>query len=164
MAKKIFVRKLTKEYYDHWQERMRVMAQQIGEIVEDPYHEDVPIEMKHKKLYFFFNQCWEELADYRSRCHAPTADFTVMKSLLARTTGRSVSRVPDGQFGLRMAMMNVTRLYECEEENNNKLNGWAEVMDGWLTLQEKGQWLLKSFEQGKIPIGNWYDKVQFDMY
>ena len=162
MAKKIFVRKLTKEYYDHWQERMRVMAQQIGEIVEDPYHEDVPIEMKHKKLYFFFNECWEELADYRSRCHAPTADFTVMKSLLARTTGRSVSRVPDGQFGLRMAMMNGTRLYECQQENYKKLKGWAEMMDAWLTMYEKGQCLLNSFEQGKIPDGNWEEELDFD--
>ena len=143
---------------------MSVMAEQIDELVEEPYHENVLIKMKHKKMYFLLRKCWGELADIRLRCHAPTADFTVMKSLLDRSTGRTVSRVPDGKFGLRMAMMNVTRLYECEEENNKKLNGWAEVMDGWLTLQAKGQWLLKSFQQGKIPIGNWYDEVDFDMY
>ena len=143
---------------------MKWIAEQIAELVEEPSHEDVLIETKDKKLYFLLRQCWQEFTDIRSRWPAPTADFTVMKSLLDRSTGRTVSRVPVGKFALRMAMMKATSLYECEEENNNKLNGWAEVMNGWLTLQEKGQWLMEYFEQGKIPIGNWYDEVQFDMY
>ena len=160
MAKKQIFAKLTKEYYDHWEDRMSVMAQQIDELVEEPYHENVLIKMKHKKMYFLLRKCWGELADIR--CHAPTADFTVMKSLLARSTGRSVSRVPDGQFGLRMAMMNAKRLYESEDENNKKLKGWAEMMDGWLTMYENGQCLLNSFEQGKIPTGNWEVELDFD--
>ena len=141
---------------------MKWIAEQIGELVEEPFHEDVPIKTSDKKMYFLLRQCWQEFTDIRSRWPAPTADFTVMKSLLARTTGRSVSRVPDGQFGLRMAMMNGTRLYECQQENYKKLKGWAEMMDAWLTTYEKGQCLLNSFEQGQIPDGNWEEELDFD--
>ena len=94
MAKKAIVGKLTKEYCEHWEERMKWIAEQIGELVEQPFHEDVPIETKDKKLYFLLRECWQEFTDIWSRWPAPTADFTstednkytVMKALLDRST------------------------------------------------------------------------------
>ena len=63
-----------------------------------------------------------------------------------------------------MVMMKGITLYKWEEKIKKDLKGWAEVMTGWLTLQERGEWLLEYFEQGKIPIGNWYDELKFDFY
>ena len=171
MAKKAIARKLVKEYCEHWEKRMKLLGVQIGELVKETFHEDVPIKMKAKKLYLLLREYWRELtADIRSP--APSTDFTstkdkkhtIMKALLDRSTGRTVSRVPVGKFAFRMAMMKGITLYKWEEKIKKDLKGWAEVMTGWLTLQERGQWLLEYFEQGKIPIGNWYDELKFDFY
>ena len=60
MAKKEIARKLTKEYTEHWQKRMKLIEQQIGELVEDGYCEDSPIKMSDKRLYFAQRQCWQQ--------------------------------------------------------------------------------------------------------
>ena len=170
MAKKAIAKKLIKEYCEHWEKRMELIGKQIGELVEEGFHEDIPIKMTDKKLYFVLREYWQEFTEIW--WPAPSTDFTstedkkytIMKALLDRSTGRTVSHVPVGKFAIKMAMMKATSLYKWEEKINKKLKGWADVMTGWLTLQERGQWLMEYFEQGKIPIGNWYDELHFDFY
>ena len=40
---------------------MKWIAKQIGELVEEPFHEDVPIKTSDKKMYFLLRECWQEL-------------------------------------------------------------------------------------------------------
>ena len=58
--------------------------------------------------------------------------------------------------------MIATMLLKREQQVNNDLRNWADLMTGWLTYQEKGEWLMNHLEQGTIPGGNWYEELDFD--
>jgi len=46
------------------------------------------------------------------------------------------------------------------------LKGWAEEMTGFLTMQERAEWINESFQKGTFPIGDmsWYKDLHFDFY
>ena len=150
---------------------MKLIETQIREHVQDGYcDEDMPLRMSDKMQYFVLRDKWQQIIEIWRP--APSTDFSstedkkyrIIKALLDLSTGRTMSPVPVGKFALKRAMMKATTLYKWEEKINKNLKGWAEVMTGWLTLQERGEWLLEYFEQGKIPIGNWYEELKFDFY
>ena len=152
MAKKEINRKLTQEYAEHWEIRMKLMEKQIRELVEEGFcDEDIPLKMSDKRLYFVLRDKWQQLIEIWRP--VPSTDFT-------STEDKKCTIMK----ALKRAGMKATTLQKWEEKINNDLRSWAEEMTGWLTLQEKGEWLMDYFQQGKIPIGNWYDEVDFDMY
>ena len=65
MAKKAIAKKLIKEYCEHWEKRMKWIGKQICELVEERFHEDIPIKMTDKKLYFVLREYWQEFTDIR---------------------------------------------------------------------------------------------------
>ena len=170
MAKKAIAKKLTKEYTEHWEKRMKLIVKEIGGLVEEGFYEEIPIKMSDKKMYFVVRDNWQQFTEIWQP--APSTDFTstedkkhtLMRALLDRSTGQTVSHVPVGKFAFQMAMMKGITLYKWEEKIKKDLKGWAEVMTAWLTLQEKAEWLMGYFDKGTIPIGNWYDELKFDFY
>ena len=149
---------------------MILIEKQIGELVEDGYCEDIPIKMSDKRLYFAQRECWQHFI--KMWRPALSSDFSstedkkciIMKALLDYSTGRTVSHIPVGKYALKMAMKKAIGLFKWEEKLIKDQKGWADVMTGWLILQERGEWLMDYFEQGKIPIGNWYEELDFDFY
>ena len=75
MATKKILRKLTMQYSDHWEERMKLIEPQIREHVQDGYcDEDMPLRMSDKIQYFVHRQKWEQIIEtWRP---APSNDFT----------------------------------------------------------------------------------------
>ena len=118
MAKKEIAKKLTKEYTEHWEKRMKLIVKQIGELVEEGFYEDIPIKMTDKKMYFVLRDKWQQFIEIWRP--VPSTDFTstedkkytIMKALLDLSTGRTMSPVPGGKFALKRAMMKATTLYK----------------------------------------------------
>ena len=174
MAKKEFISKwnLAMAYRDHWGKRMRLVEEQIREHVDDPYCEDdIPLAMADKKLYLELRDKWLQFFEFidawrtiPSAGFTPTEDrkYATTKALIDLSTGRTIAPVPIGKYALKRALMIATQLLQMEQRVNNHLRSWADQMTGWLTYQEKGQWLMNYLEQGVIPGGNWYDELDFD--
>ena len=108
------------------------MEEQIAELVEEGYHDDIRIEMSDKKMYFILREYWLDFTDIwePGTGFMSTEDrkMSIMQALHDRTTGHTVSHVPVGKVAFKMAMMKARSLYKWEEEIHKKLHSWAEVM------------------------------------
>ena len=159
------------EYSEHWEKRMKLIEKQIRELVEDGYcEEDIPLKMSDKRLYFVLRDKWQQFIEIWRP--VPSTDFSstedkkyrIIKALLDLSTGRTISPFQVGKFALKRAVIVITTLHKWEQKIKQNLRSWGEEMTEWLTLQEKGEWLMAYFDKGTIPIGNWYDEVKFDFY
>ena len=150
---------------------MKVLETQIREHVQEDYcDEDMPLRMSDKMQYFVLRDKWQQIIEIWRP--APSTDFSstedkkrrIINALLDISTGRTISPFQVGKFALKRAVIVITTLHKWEKKIKQNLRSWAEQMTGWLTLQEKGEWLMDYFDKGTIPIGNWYDELKFDFY
>ena len=159
-------------YMEHWGKRMRLLEEQIREHVDAPCCEDdIPLAMADKKLYLELREKWLRIFEFIDAWRTtPDTRFTstedrkysTTKTLIDLNRGRTIAPDPIRKCALERALRIAPQLLQREQQVNSNLRSWAEQMTGWLTYQEKGQWLMNYLEQGVIPGGNWYEELDFD--